>query len=205
MMSTAALPRLGACLLVVAGLGGCAVPPVADDSALQAAAASHQRWLAGVSHWRVSGRVAVKVPGDGWSATLQWQQNADEYQIQLSGPFGQGAVRIEGGGGEVVLRTAEGRVARSGSPEQLIGQELGVEVPISALRYWLLGRPDPAYPVTGLELDGSGRLRSLEQAGWQLQYEEYAAAGEGELPARLDIRRADTRARFLVSGWRLGT
>ena len=65
-------------------------------------------------------------------------------------------------------------------------------------------RPDPAYPVTGLELDGSGRLRSLEQAGWQLQYEEYAAAGEGELPARLDIRRADTQARFLVSGWRLG-
>lgn len=186
-------------------LGGCAAPqPLAPADRL-AAAEAHQRWLASLSQWRASGRVAVEVPGDAWSAAVSWRQDPDAYRIQLSGPFGQGAVRIDGDRSGVLLQTADGRVARAPSAEQLVVQELGAEVPITVLRYWLTGRPSPHHPVTRLELDDAGHLAELDQAGWQVRYAEYAASDGGSLPARLTIRRQDTQARFLIGRWQLGS
>lgn len=188
-----------------AWLAGCAAPGPVAPTDRHAAAQAHQRWLEGLTQWRASGRVAVEVPGDGWSATVQWRQQAASYRIQLSGPFGQGAVRIDGDNAGVSLRTAEGRVARAPSAEQLMAQELGAEVPVTALRYWLTGRPAPQQPVTHLHLDDAGRLLELDQAGWQVRYAEYEDSEGGALPARIAVRRDDTQARFLISRWQLGS
>jgi len=197
--------RDGAVLLLAAWLAGCAAPESVDSSQRFAAAQAHQHWLEGVSQWHAAGRVAVEVPGDGWNATLLWRQDAAGYRIQLSGPFGQGAVRIDGDGAGVRLRTADGRVASAATAESLLEQELGARVPITVLRYWLTGRPAPQHAVTHTALDDAGRLLELDQAGWQVRYAEYAPSEGGALPARLSIEREQTRARFLISRWQVGS
>lgn len=194
--------------LVLAGvlwLGGCAAPPPLAPADRLAAAEAHQRWLEGLSQWRASGRVAVDVPDDAWNAAVSWRQGPASYRIQLSGPFGQGAVRIDGDSAGVVLRTADGREASAPSAEQLIAQELGAQVPITVLRYWLTGRPSPQHPVTHLEVDDAGHVRELDQAGWQVRYAQYAASDGGALPARVTIRREGTQARFLIGRWQIGS
>lgn len=196
--------RTLAALLLVAWLAGCAAPAPVPPSERLAAAEAHQRWLQGLSQWRASGRVAVDIPGEAWNATLQWRQEASSYLIQLSGPFGQGAVRIDGDADSVQLRTAQGQVTSAASAEALVARELGAQMPITALRYWLTGRPAPDQPVTRQELDNAGQLLELDQAGWQVRYLEYLPSDGGALPARLSVRREDWQARFLISRWQLG-
>jgi outer membrane lipoprotein LolB len=145
------------------------------------------------------------VPDDGWSASLRWRQSDDDYRIHLSGPFGQGAVRIEGSAAAVVLRTADGRERRAATPEKLIAAELNAEVPVSLLRFWILGRPAPAPEVKELQLDEAGRLQRLAQAGWLITYQEYAAHDAGDLPKRLRIEHGQTAVRFVLSSWRIGS
>jgi len=193
--------RAAAAAALAGLLAACAAPaPVDTRQAWQA----HLAWLEGLSDWRTRGRLAVSVPEQSWSANLRWRQRGAEYRVWLGGPFGQGAVRIEGGEDGVELRTADGRRQRAASPERLLAGELGVEVPVSLLRYWILGRPAPAPPVTGIELDPAGRLARLEQAGWEVRYARYEEAGAGSLPARLDVQREGMRARFVLGGWETG-
>jgi outer membrane lipoprotein LolB len=196
--------RRGLCLSLTAMLVGCeSVPQLmgvmgADP---QASWQAHLQWLESIEEWRTSGRVAVQVPDDGWSASLRWRQKAQDYQIRLSGPFGQGAVRVDGTAGGVVLRTADGRRRHAANAEQLIAAELGAEVPVSLLRYWLLGRPAPAIKVDELQLDADGLLQELSQAGWAISYQDYETHKAGLLPVRLRIGRGQSKARFVLGDW----
>jgi outer membrane lipoprotein LolB len=141
------------------------------------------------------------VPDDGWSATLRWRQEPQDYQIRLSGPFGQGAVRVDGTADGVVLRTGDGHRRSAANAEQLIAAELGAEVPVSLLRYWLLGRPAPEIEVDELHLDNDGLLQELSQAGWAISYQDYEIHEAGLLPTRLRIERGQNKARFVLGGW----
>ena len=184
-------------------LSACAAPlPDAEDERA-AAWERHRAWLESLATWRASGRVAGSSGDEGWSAGLRWRQEGERYRIQLSGPFGQGAVRIRGDGEGVELRSADGRVARAPSAEALVAAELGVAVPVSALRYWLLGRPAPEAEAALLTLDWAGRIEELEQLGWRVRYQEYADSGAGELPARLAVTRDAVEARFALRAWQV--
>ena len=204
--------RTAAAFSLIAMLFGCEAIPETSPEAIPGAAhedprtrwQAHLSWLESLSQWRVAGRVAVQVPDDGWSASLRWRQGVDDYRIALSGPFGQGTVRIDGTATEVVLRTADGRVRRAASAEQLVAAELNAAVPVSLLRFWLLGRPAPAPVVQEFGLDSLGRLQRLVQADWLITYQEYEAYDTGVLPARLQIEHERSAARFVLSSWHTG-
>ena len=183
---------------------GCESIPQAPSEDPRVSWRAQLSWLESLHAWRASGRVAVQVPDDGWSASLRWQQRDSDYRLDLSGPFGQGAVRIEGSASGVVLHTADGRVQRAASAEQLIAVNLNAEVPVAQLRFWLLGRPAPGEKVEELLLDPQGRLQRLRQAGWVVTYQEYAAHETAALPKRLQIEREQTVARIVLSAWHTG-
>jgi len=187
-------------------LAACAVPGTGpEDDERGAAWRAHLEWLGSLGDWQVTGRVAVATASDGFTASVRWRQEGERYRVQLDGPFGQGSVRITGDGAGVELRTAGGHVARADTPEALAAAELGVELPLSALRYWLTGRPAPGTAPQSLELDWAGRLERLQQLGWRVSVQDYVSAGGGELPARLEIRRGDVQARFVLARWQVGS
>lgn len=204
LLRCAALTNALATALATALLVGCESVPEAPSEDPRLSWQAQLSWLESLQVWRASGRVAIQVPEDGWSASLRWQQRADGYRIALSGPFGQGAVRIDGTASGVVLRTADGGVQRATSVQQLIAAHLNAEVPVAQLRYWILGRPAPGEKVQELELNSQGRLQRLVQAGWIVTYQEYVAHETGALPKRLQIERAQTVARLVLSSWHTG-
>ncbi len=159
------------------------------------------RWTAPEwSTWSLAGRLALRAGERGGTANLYWRQEGAAYFIRLNGPFGQGGVEISGGPTGVVLRQAGGGEYRAGDPETLLLQATGWRLPLSGLRYWIFGRPEPGLAVE-LQRDEAGRPTRLDQAGWTIRFEKYRSFGGAELPARIRLERADVRLKLVIDRW----
>ena len=159
--------------------------------------------LATVVEWTAVGKLGLQSAQDSWSAGLTWHQLPDSFAIRLSGPLGQGMMELSGSPGLVEMRTADD-VYRAGSAEELMQSHAGWQVPLSGLRHWILGRPDPEAPVAELELDPAGRVASLRQVGWRIRYDQYDEFDGVVLPTKLTLENARVRAKLVLRSWRTG-
>jgi len=176
------------------------VAPVDDPGRVWA---ERQAVLATVVEWTAVGKLGLQSEQDSWSAGLTWHQLPDSFAIRLSGPLGQGMMELSGSPGLVEMRTAAD-VYRAGSAEELMQVHAGWQVPLSGLRHWILGRPDPEAPVAELELDAAGRLASLRQVGWRIRYDRYDEFDGIVLPTKLTLENARVRAKLVLRSWRTG-
>jgi outer membrane lipoprotein LolB len=103
---------------------------------------------------------------------LQWHQTHRNYTIGLIGPIGSNAIQLTGSPGSVLLETSDGKKFKSTSPETLLEQQLGWRLPVSSLYYWVRGLPVPDVSAQK-QLDASGRVTTLAQQGWRIEYSRY--------------------------------
>jgi outer membrane lipoprotein LolB len=148
----------------------------------------------------LKGRIAVAVADQGFSAGLRWQQRGKQSQLALDGPLGVGGVRITADGDSLQVQNARGEQLDSEAAKQAVEQSLGFQPPISSLRYWVQGVPDPATPADEV-LDDSHRLATLKQDGWQIDYTAYTNAGGQSLPSKATLTREGVRVRLSVNEW----
>jgi outer membrane lipoprotein LolB len=148
----------------------------------------------------LSGRIAVAAAEEGFSARLRWQQKGQRSQLALDGPLGVGGVRITADGDTLNVVNSKGQQLDSDAARNEMQARLGFEPPISSLRYWVLGVPDPARPADEV-LDSEKRLATLKQDGWQIDYTGYSAVRGQWLPSKMTLKREDVRVRLLVEGW----
>jgi outer membrane lipoprotein LolB len=189
--------------LLLALLAGCAVePPRQAASSRELAWQERQAALKPLQLWQLTGRLAIQTGDDGWNATLIWRQEQEQFRMQLVAPLGQGSLQLEGDHQQVELRTSEGNSAIAADPDTLILTELGWRVPVSALRYWVLGLTAPGDAV--VDIDEFGRLRHLKQAGWNVEFLDYTMQGSHELPARLFVTNHQAQVRLVIKRWELG-
>ncbi len=189
-------------LLLPALLAGCAVtPPRQPATSREQAWEERQSQLTPLHFWQLTGRIAIQTGDEGWNATFIWRQENDKYRMQLIAPLGQGSLQLEGDNQQVELHTSEGKSAVSTDPDTLILTELGWRVPVSALRYWVLGLAAPGEAET--ELDAYGRLHYLSQAGWKVEFLDYTMQGTSELPSRLFVTNHQAQVRLVIKRWEL--
>jgi len=164
-----------------------------------------QQVLESFDNWRCVGRVGVSDGKEAFSASLRWQQTEDRYDIRLTGPFGQGLVHVIGSPSGVALRTANEGTLVAPTAEALLEQSLGWPLPITGLRFWIVGLTMPDVAVDSRELDPWGKLVQLEQSGWRIRYLEYTQVNGVDLPARMELKRQPLSARISVSRWQPGS
>jgi len=163
--------------------------------------------LQAVDHFALKGRVAVAAGKDGFNATLHWTQSGTRSQVSLEGPLGAGGVQITADGANLSIVNSHGDHLDSDAARAELVARLGFDPPLSSLRYWILGVPDPATPSQEKVDPQQQRLQGLEQDGWQIDYGGYmpASAGAGSpapaLPAKLTVQRSGVRVRLVVDGW----
>jgi outer membrane lipoprotein LolB len=151
----------------------------------------YQQKLAAVEDWQLKGRINVRVPGESDTVSVTWENNEPNYHIYLRGSLGIGATRIIGQPGQVRMeRGGEEPVIRH-SAEELLYTELGREIPISDLRYWIRGLPAPKPRPSQITVAEQGTLEFLQQAGWSLQYSDYIAVGPWNMPRKIVAERDD--------------
>lgn len=188
-------------------LAGCAaVPERAPVSDAAVAWEARRATLAQIGAWELRGRVAVRTADQGGQASLLWKRENDTHRIDLVGPLGSGRVRLTQDRNGAELRDGSGKVYRGASVQDLLARMTGWKVPLEGLNYWALGLPTPD-AITKSELDEWGRLKTLEQLGWDIHFLDYAPQGNYELPSRVFIsRKADSpdaavEVRLVVEKW----
>lgn len=194
--------------LVLAGLlwlAGCAtVPgtaPVGPPN--EAAWQLHSSRLAALSDWELQGRIGIVNGKDGGSGSMDWKQQGDEVTFNFRGPFGTGALEVRGDEHALWVRSSRGDDFITTDPERDFAARLHVPLPVSSMRYWMLGLPDPQADFTK-QLDAKGDLVTLEQRGWHVDYQTYALFDGYELPTRLLIRRAPVSIKVAINQWQVG-
>lgn len=189
-------------LIPVLLLGGCAtaprpIPAVDPGQSWQ----RHSEALKSLHDWRLTGRMAIQTEDEGWHASLDWHQEGDAYDIHLSGPLGGGSVRLTGNEQWVELQKDDGQRVSAADPEWLLYRQLGWRVPVSALRYWVLGLPAPGQAEW--ELDPYGHLSLLRQGGWEIRFLDYRREQRLELPGRVFMSNQRAQVRLVVGRWEL--
>src|SRR5262252_9523581 len=117
------------------------------------------------THFELRGRVAVAAGTEGFNASLRWIQEEACTQLTLAGPFGAGGAQVTATGDDLQVVTARGERLNTAAAHTQLVARLGFDPPLAALRYWVLGVPEPAEPASETLDASQQRLRSLTQAG----------------------------------------
>lgn len=160
----------------------------------------HKQQLSTLDGWQINGKVGIRAPKDSGSGTLFWLQRQDYYDIRLSGPLGRGAARLTGRPGAVVLEVANQGRFEAQNPESLLAEQLGWELPVSHLVWWVRGLPAPD-SKSQLTLDGDSRLAALKQDGWSVEYLSYIEQNGYWLPGRLKLHGQNIDVTVVVKDW----
>jgi len=167
----------------------------------------HNRNFSQLTHFQIEGKIRLKTKESSDSANLQWQQQGDSYNMTLSGPFGQTGAHMEGNPYQVVLTVPDKGHFIDQSPEQLLYNHFGWDLPISSLLYWIRTLPAPG-SVYQSELNPSQQIRLLQQDGWNIRYDRYRPVSSGvpqnpELPGRIKVNRGQLELTLIINQWRL--
>jgi outer membrane lipoprotein LolB len=153
--------------------------------------------------WQIKGRVSLLKGEQGWHASLNWREDAGRYRLDLSGPLGQGAVRVEGDDSGVRLQTADGRNYSAQDADALVQSVTGWQFPVAGIRYWVRGVPVPGVPAV-VNTDAGGRMTRLVQSGWDISYDRFQDLEGRAWPTRLRLTADDISVRLVVDEWTLG-
>lgn len=178
-------------LWVLLLLGGCASTAVEP---LQKRAAE-----AAQSPFAFNGRVAVKHAAERSSVSVRWTHRGVEDDILLLGPLGRTVARIRGDAQGVELQTSSG-TSMAHNAEALTEQVLGWPLPMSGMRYWVLGLPAPE-GLVNIERSANGQVGVIHQSGWEIRYSRYALESADSLPLRMTLQRNGMEIQLIIDEW----
>jgi outer membrane lipoprotein LolB len=179
-----------ACLLILSGCAFVSTEPELKYSGVQ------RSDIYGIAHWFFEGRIAVKSKNDSWSATIDWNHDQGQEKIKLSGPLGQGAIKVSLDGNHVTIDRGNGHLQTSEDAEAFINKELGLLVPVHFLRFWVAGVPNPDMPYIEVA-DG------FTQASWLCEYKEMVKVENRVLPKKLMVTNGQIKLRLVIDQWSL--
>lgn len=138
----------------------------------------------GLNQFDLQGKIGVKTPEQSGSAFFTWQQDQDQFDIELSGILGVGKTQIKGQPGQVTLNSAKTGLVTAESPEDLLEQATGWRTPITNLVHWVQAKP--ASLKAELQKDEQQRIQQIIEDGWtvNLSYNQTAT-----LPNKLILQQ----------------
>jgi outer membrane lipoprotein LolB len=153
-----------------------------------------------LDRYGLNGRVAVAANGQGFSASLRYEQLPRRSNLALDGPLGIGGLRVALDGEELQIETSRGEKLGGEDARAELERRLGFALPLSELRWWLLGIPAPG--EASIDQDGaSGEIHGFTQGGWHVSIAARAAGLGFSLPQRLVAEREGARLKLLVERW----
>lgn len=199
----AAVPWPGVAALTLLLMAGCrTAPPAAQVGPGAGAPWPDQRAaLEKLDRYGLNGRVAVAAQGQGFSASLRFQQQPQRSNLALDGPLGIGGLRVELEGEDISIATSRGENLDGEAARAELERRLGFTLPLAELRWWLLGIPAPGEASVNQD-SGSGEIRDFTQNGWRVSINSRAAGLGFALPQRLTAEREGARLKLLVEKWK---
>lgn len=189
--------------IISLALSSCMSLPKAD---LRAPVNQKKTWeerkakLESVKSWTIAGAMAIKNQKQGGQVRFHWQQNQENYEINLTAPLGGLIAEVKGRPDHVTLQKPDEAVKRAKNPEKLLQEELGWSIPLSYAKHWIRGLPIPDVEAETF-FDEFSHLSSLRQAGWLVEYTQYTQVRGVDVPAKIRLSRPPLQVRMVVTSW----
>ncbi|TEW44552.1 outer membrane lipoprotein LolB [Psychromonas sp. RZ5] len=196
-------------LLFVFMLSGCSVfsepePELAPEG-ISLTWETHQQSIATLSKWSISAKLAIFLKDERETANLYWEQNQDNYNIQLTSFIGTRILSIKKNKDGVEIINNDGDTFTGNNAEQLI-QEIspGLNLPISALQQWIKGNPiNASYTLNEQQRVSTLLGENLDSSAWQIKYQQYQYFSGIALPRKLDLKRDNLRLKIAINQWQI--
>ena len=162
--------------------------------------AQRKAQLNAIQNFRVNGNLALRESsGHGVNASFCWEQIYPHYQLNLFGPLGTQSAVLTGNPYQISLTTQQ-KTYYAQTPEQLLHDQLGLNLPVSHFYYWLRGLPAPESRYT-INLDAYNRIMQLRQSGWRIVYQHFTNIGKNDLPDRIKLSNCQWQVHIKLNHW----
>ena len=192
--------------LVALSLSACALTGK-RTSPMPRTLGNYQKNLTQVNQWTVKGRVSIVAVAkdDAWSGSLIWKQfDHYDYDILFVAPITNQTLRLLGSKDGVVLESSDRKKSVGAlSPEALLKETMNWDLPVSGMRYWVLGLASPG-PVANIETDQLGRVKSFVQTGWKIRFLRYKQVNRYQVPDKLVLQNSQFKVKIILKSWQLG-
>lgn len=185
-------------------LTSCASNKAPEISVNTAAWKQNQTKLNTIDSWRSEGRIAVSKKNEGESASFIWNQFPEQFLLKLFGPFGSGAMELEGtlsGPNKQVILRQGNKTSYAVTAEDLLYKQVKWRLPISGLKHWVKGVPIPDQPTEQLILNADGTLKKVNQLGWEITYSKYSKFENIRLPSKIHLQNNDLEVKLVIRSW----
>ncbi len=189
--------------LICLFLSACAIltkPPVVQPAAQVGIHQQHLAKLGNIKNFSLRGRLGVVTQKKGFSGSIHWQHRVAEDNIDVFSPLGGKVAHIIKTPQNVTLTTQEGRDISAEDAESLTESALGFRLPLTGLSDWALGKPS-AGKIDARTWDAQGRLLTLKQDGWDIEYENYADRYGVFLPNKVVLKSEQLNLKLLIENW----
>ena len=193
---------LSTSILVLASCASLTKVNVPTNTASHALHQQHLKSISSIQQFTLKGRIGVQTDGKGFSGSLHWQHDHANDNIALYSPLGGQVASISKTADKVVLEDAKGNSISAANAETLTQNALGWKLPLAGLADWSLGRPTRSANQDST-WDNQGRLSTLKQDGWEIEYQNYVENNGIFLPSKILLKSQKVNLKLLVEQWDL--
>lgn len=180
-------------------LSSCAAPRMRADKTRMQGLELRERNVLAKPDWSLQGRMAISGPEDSGSGSLVWTQGGTAYRFALSAPVSGKTWTLSGDTGRAELTGLHEQAVVGTSASELLVRELGWQVPVTQLSYWVRGIRAPGHAEVVFREDGLPA--EFRQDGWLIEFRDYEPSGDPILPRKIFAERGDYRVRLVVRVW----
>ena len=105
-----------------------------------------------------------------------------------------GRTKINLSRGRVEINSAGDPDVLFGNVDAIVSSRLGVKVPVSSLKYWVLGLVDPY-------ADYMPQDSGFDQHGWKVRYLQMQLNGKENLPRKIRLEQGAAKVKLIVNQW----
>jgi len=174
------------------------VPPANDAKQVWDARSSY---LYGQKNWIAQMALIGNTNQQKFKTRVVWEQQAENYQIKLRDFLGRTIAIIDGSPSNVVAKTSKGERYQGDDAEMLINELFAINIPVTGMRYWLLGVTLPNETIDQLTLDDNGLAKTLSQQGWKISYPDYMQNDPYKMPSQVILEFENIKLTVKISQW----
>ena len=165
---------------------------------------NHLQKNAEIKQFSLQGRIGVQTNSKGFSGGINWHHASDSDNIALFSPLGSQVANISTSSDKITLTDANGKQRSASNAETLTYDTLGWSLPLAGLADWSLGRPSNS-PIQNSIWDEQGRLTTLSQDGWKIEFSNYTEQNGYWLPGKVFLKSDQVNLKLLVENWNIMT
>jgi outer membrane lipoprotein LolB len=192
-------------LIAALYLSGCATPITQTKPANTVKPSvlhmQHMEHIAQIQQFALKGRLGVLTKPKSFSASLVWQHIPEKDNVDVYSPLGGKVANITKTPEQVTLTDNKEELITEKDVETLTENTLGFRLPLAGLSYWALGKPSNEGIVNVMTWDENGRVKTLQQNGWIIEYNDYSINEEYTLPNKMVLKNDQITIKLIVDKW----